>query len=113
MFFCLVSKNNIQQLSKDMSCQKPEELTRNTWYIVFHKGTKKVAGEIVFTSYLKDTDSIRVNYAIPYRFEKICVEGRLPNASNYDFKRAAELRYPRGHVQAKSPFYMKSWDALL
>ncbi len=96
-----------------MSCKKPEELVRNTWYIVFHRGTKKVAGEIVFTSYNTLHDSIRVNHAIPYRFEKICVGGTLCNASNYEYCRAAELRYPRGHVQTKSPFYMKSWDDLL
>jgi hypothetical protein len=95
-----------------MPCKEPGELVRNTWYIVFFKGTKKVAGEIIFTSYNLSQDSIRVNHVIPFQLQKICIGDTLPNASQYEYCRAEELHYPHGHIHAKSPFYLKSWDAI-
>jgi hypothetical protein len=102
----------------------PEELVRNTWYIVYSKESKKIVGEIVsqgrqlacgeiiFTSYDKVNDSIMVSHAIPSAFKKICKESILQEASKYEYRRVGDLNYPKGHVHAKSPYYMRSWDAV-
>jgi hypothetical protein len=90
----------------------PDALVQNTWYIVYSKETKKVVGEIVFTSYDKEKDSIIVSHAIPEAFRKICFQSMLQGASDYEFKRVEDLRYPKHHIHARSPYYMKSWDAL-
>ncbi len=91
----------------------PGNLTQNTWYIVYSKETKKVVGEIVFSSYNKEKDSIVVSHAIPLAFKKICSQSILQNASEYEFKRVEDLKYPKHHLHSRSPYYMKSWDALL
>ncbi len=90
----------------------PEELVRNTWYVVYLKGTKKVIGEIVFTSYDKVKDSIVVIHAIPLALRKVCVESMLQGASLYEYRRVGDLKYPRGHIPVSSPYYLRSWDAL-
>lgn len=90
----------------------PEELVRNTWYIVYSKETKKVIGEIIFTSYDKVKDSICVSHAIPHALKKECLESVLQNASSYEYRRVDDLKYKKGHVHAKSPYYMRSWDAI-
>jgi hypothetical protein len=90
----------------------PEELIRNTWYIVYLKGTKKVIGEIVFTSYDKAKDTLTVSHAIPLALRKMCVESVLQGASLYEYRRVGDLKYPRGHVHASSPYYMRSWDGI-
>ena len=90
----------------------PEDLVQNTWYIVYLKETQKIVGEIVFTSYNKEKDSIIVSHAIPSALKKICVESVLKNVSKYEFKQVEDLKYPKNHVHARNPFYMKSWDAL-
>jgi hypothetical protein len=90
----------------------PEELVRNTWYVVYLKGTKKVIGEIVFTSYDKAKDSLVVSHAIPLALRKVCVESVLQGCSKYEYRRVEDLKYPKGHVHASSPYYLRSWDAL-
>ncbi len=92
---------------------KPEELVQNTWYIVFFKGTTKVVGEFVFTSYDKEKDSILTFHAIPLAFRKLCVAGQLSDASSYDYCTIQGLKYPKDHIHAKSGFYLRSLDALL
>lgn len=104
-----LNKRFFYSLKKNMN---PEELVRNTWYVVYLKGTKKVIGEIVFTSYDKVKDSIVVSHAIPFALKKICVESMLQGCSNYEYRRVNELNYPKGHIAAKSPYYLRSWDAL-
>jgi hypothetical protein len=83
----------------------PEDLVRNTWYVVYLKETKKVIGEIVFTSYNKGKDSIMVSHAIPLALRKMCVESMLQECSKYEYRRVEDLKYPKGHVNATSPFY--------
>jgi hypothetical protein len=90
----------------------PDALVQNTWYIVYSKETKKVVGEIVFTSYNKEKDSIVVSHAIPEAFRKICFQSMLQGASTYEFKRVEDLKFRKDHVHTRSPYYMKSWDAL-
>jgi len=90
----------------------PEELVKNTWYIVYSKETQKVVGEIVFTSYDKSNDSLVVSHAIPMALKKICVESVLKEGSKYEYRRIDDLKYPRGHIHAKSPYYLRSWDGI-
>ncbi len=90
----------------------PEELVKNTWYIVYSKETQKVVGEIVFTSYDKSKDSLVVSHAIPSALKKICVESVLKEGSKYEYRRIDDLKYPRGHIHAKSPYYLRSWDGI-
>ncbi len=90
----------------------PEELMRNTWYIVYSKENQKVVGEIVFTSYDKSKDSLVVNHAIPMALKKICLQSMLQEASKYEYRRVDDLKYPKGHTHATSPFYMRSWDGI-
>jgi hypothetical protein len=90
----------------------PGNLTQNTWYIVYSKETKKVVGEIVFSSYNKEKDSIVVSHAIPLAFRKNCLESVLKGVSKYEFKRVEDLKFSKDHVHTRSPYYMKSWDAL-
>ena len=90
----------------------PDELICNTWYVVYSKETKKVVGEIVFTSYDKTKDSITVSHAIPLTLRKLCLMSVLEDVSSYEFRRIEDLKYPKGHTHAKSPYYLRSWDAL-
>jgi hypothetical protein len=91
---------------------KPEELVRNTWYVMYSKETKKVVGEIVFTSYDKIKDTMEVSHAIPLALKKKCLMSVLQGVSAYEFRRVDDLKYPKGHIHAKSPYYLRSWDAL-
>jgi hypothetical protein len=92
----------------------PEKLCMNTWYVIFIKGTRRVAGEFVISSYDKTKDEIKVLHVVNAPLKKLCPCGFFKNASNYDYCKVTDLPFPKGYPKyTKNPYYCRSLDALL
>lgn len=91
----------------------PKDLIINGWYTVFVKGTKKVLGEVVFTSYDSEKDTITYKHIVHAPLKKLCEGDKLLQASSYDYCYVSQLPFPPGYVvHTRNPFYCRSFDAL-